>query len=147
MEDLVFPKGNEQEMEAMAKKLGIRLRFVYDTAPQKGKKSMQKKELSFFSSRKALKKNALVYGLFETDIKLNQVVCKIAVQQNCTFLFPFAPLLRMHPVVRAKRLGQWMFALRLFKKYNVAVRAVSFARTPLELRSEKQLQAVLDWLR
>ncbi|MBI4144160.1 hypothetical protein HY486_02850 [Candidatus Woesearchaeota archaeon] len=149
MEDIVFPRSNEEEFLQFGARFGIdKFIFVYKNVPQKKFPATMVKEsfLSYFSSRNALKKDALVYGLFETDMKLNQVVCRLANENNCTFLFPFAKILSLSGAARASFLGKWSYALRLFRKYNVRARPVSFATTPWELRSEEQLISVLDWL-
>ena len=141
MEDLCFPE-KEEDFLKVADRLGLKLTFVYKKRPQK-EGVMALSDLSLLDSRKALKKDALVHGLFETEVRLNQVVCKIAVKNNCTFLLPFAPLLRMTLPQRAERLAKWAFAFRLFKKYKVKYRVVSFAKDPSELRSKLQLDAVV----
>ncbi|MAF34462.1 hypothetical protein CMO91_01320 [Candidatus Woesearchaeota archaeon] len=146
MQDLCFP-GKEEDFLAIAERLDLKLTFVYKKLPQKEGNIMALSDLSFLDSRKALKKDSLVHGLFETEVKLNQVVCKIAAKNGCTFLLPFAPLLRMTLPQRAERLAKWAFALRLFKKYKVHYRVVSFAKDPSELRSKLQLDAVVASLR
>ncbi|MBD3354594.1 hypothetical protein GF361_01255 [Candidatus Woesearchaeota archaeon] len=71
---------------------------------------------------------------------LNQVLCKLAAKNNVVIGFAFSELLNSSkkPII----MGRMMQNIRFCKKYNCKVLIGSFAKSPFELRSDKQLQSI-----
>jgi len=66
---------------------------------------------------------------------LNQVLCKLARENNIAIGFDFSLLLRTQGEERGKLLGRMFFNYKLCKKYKVNMVFSSFARDKFELRS------------
>ena len=78
---------------------------------------------------------------------LNQVLCKLSFKNNITVGLSFSSLLHTSKVKRKVILGRMIQNLRFTKKYKVNISFYSFAKTPFELRSFKDLSALQRVLR
>jgi RNase P/RNase MRP subunit p30 len=66
---------------------------------------------------------------------LNQVLCKLAKQNDIAIGFDFARLLRSQGKERGKILGKMFFNYKICKKYGVKMVFSSFAKDKFELRN------------
>ena len=66
---------------------------------------------------------------------LNQVLCKLAKQNDIAVGFDFARLLRSQGKERGKILGKMFFNYKICKKYKVKMVFSSFAKDKFELRN------------
>ncbi len=163
MRDIVFPKGNEQEFIQLAKKLGIKgLLFVYENKkdffkddfvensllvpPPKVKfTKLQGIKTVSEGSRHALECGAdIAFNFEKSEFKdkmhyresgLNQVLCRIALQQKVQIGFSFEAILSSSGQERSVLLGRMMQNLLLCQKFKVPVRLASFASKPENMRS------------
>tara|TARA_Y100000310_G_C20289535_1_gene626549 strand:- start:171 stop:671 length:501 start_codon:yes stop_codon:yes gene_type:complete len=69
---------------------------------------------------------------------LNQVLCKLAKENNVAIGFDFSKLLNSKE--RSKILGRMMFNYKLCKKYKVKMVFSSFAKNKFELRNNDSLR-------
>jgi len=70
---------------------------------------------------------------------LNQVLCKLARQNNVAIGFSFSEILHSEKEQRAELFGRMMQNVRLCRKYNVRMVLGSFAKNEFELRSKDSL--------
>ncbi len=158
MIDLVFPNGNETELSSMAERLGWKnVCFAYDFINQKDLTA--KLKLHKFGAVIAAQKNFMqvrqnkivlqraeedplpvlrtgkINGLLGLEkTRINQVHCKLAVENNVAFCFGLSSLLDRPKAV------DWLHRnSRLINKYKVPLILGSFARTPYEMRSYHDL--------
>lgn len=159
MIDIVFPKNNEKEFEAVAKKLGIKqLVFCYE---KKGKfiGKLGKKEIIICKAgdnvRHVIEKvpTDIIFGFEEVSSKdfmhhrasgMNQVLAKLMKQKKKNVGFSFSSLLRSGK--KAELAGRMMQNFMLCKKYKVEVVIASFARDPYEMRAPADLSGVFHSL-
>lgn len=174
--DIVFPKNNEHEFIAMAKKLGYsKLCFVYDD-PEKIKEARKKykdNSLIIFgvigtyrtipkvrntadlvivessdSDRKLLENSEEIILVNVEETKksdfmhqrasgLNHIMCSLAHKNDITLAFSFSKILNAPK--RAELLGRIKQNIKLCRKYKVKTRIASFAETPYEMRSPRDL--------
>ena len=71
---------------------------------------------------------------------LNQVLCKLANENNISIGFDFCSLLRTSGKERAKILGRMLFNYKLCKKYKVKMIFSCFAKDKFELRNNDCLR-------
>ena len=161
MFDAVMPKGNETELIKMAEMLGItELMLVYEgKIPEgdyktainivKAKYSEEKPCLLGNGNRVLVENKNVKYhtNLEVVDKKdkthyrmtqMNQVIAKIMKEKKKEILFNFSLLKEDKGVI----LGRMMQNARLAKKYGVKTRMCSFAKTPYEMRSLKDLEVL-----
>jgi RNase P/RNase MRP subunit p30 len=161
--DVCFPNKNEEKFIEIAKKLKTKsLCFVYDS-PSKAKMIENKKikiyygflsgrvggSLNFSSDFPAgifsMKNTVFFIRDFKHDKRsfftplssINQVIIKevCAKENSLAFGLPLMTKSKMHP----KKISQLSFVMGLCEKYNVTSIIGSFAYSPFELRSEKEL--------
>ena len=72
---------------------------------------------------------------------LNQVLCKLASKRKISIGFSFSSLLNASNYRRAQIIGRMMQNIKLCRKYKVKTVIASFASTPYEMRSAKDLEA------
>ncbi|MBI2564552.1 hypothetical protein HYV79_01000 [Candidatus Woesearchaeota archaeon] len=77
---------------------------------------------------------------------LNQVLCSIASRNKINILFNFNIILKASEIKRALFIGRMMQNSILCKKYKVPHAFVSFAHSPKELRSPKDLESFFSLL-
>ena len=73
---------------------------------------------------------------------LNQVMCKLANKDNIIIAFSFSELLNSTKERRSILLGRIIQNLRFCKKYKVETILSSFAKTPKEMRTIKDLNSL-----
>lgn len=172
MQDIVFPKGNEQEFIDLAKKLGIKgLLFVYENKrdffndsfvenalfvpPPKVKfTKLQGIKTVSEGTRHALECGAdIAFGFEHSEFKdkmhyresgLNQVLCKIALEQKVQIGFSFETILESFGQERSILLGRMMQNLLLCQKYKVPIRLASFASKPENMRAPADILSLLQ---
>lgn len=71
---------------------------------------------------------------------LDQILCSIIQNESKTIGFSFSALL--NSTERSKLLGRMMFNMKLCQKYNVKTLLSTFANSPWEIRSRKDLEAM-----
>lgn len=77
---------------------------------------------------------------------LNQVLCKLACQNDIIIGFSFSSLLNADKQKAAIILGRIKQNLRFCRKYNVNTLIASFAKDPYEMRAEKDLNSLISIL-
>jgi hypothetical protein len=73
---------------------------------------------------------------------LNQVLCKIAAENDIIIGFSFNSLLKCTGARRAVLLGRMMQNINICRKYKVKIGVFSFALKPYEMRSGKDLESL-----
>lgn len=171
MKDIVMPHKNEKEFIVMAKKLGFtELIFLYIHKTQFYKSSSGIKITNFLiTDEKKVQKDIIAFVkapqdaryVFEKSIPacvfdlelqkkdfmhqrgsgFNQVMAKLAKQNNVKLGFSFSTLLSASPIQRAKIIGRIKQNIVLARKYKVDTVIASFTTNPLEMRSPKDLAA------
>lgn len=170
MKELVFPKNNEKELVAEARKLGFsEVILCYEELPKEFPKILKTKTAILLHDRKrisALRKKAdlllgppkreffedkRIDGIIGVGLEprkdhthyrrsLTQVEAELARQTDKTVFFSFADLLASKH--REELLGRWAQDLHILKKYKANHAIVSGAKNVLGLRSRKDLEAV-----
>jgi len=155
--DIVIPNGNEKELLKEAKKLGVKIYFLYEKKSKEtvkpyilvNKKDKDSKFLFCTPERKNFenKKTDFIYG-FETLEKkehyhyrksgLDQVLCKLAKEKDITIVFDFSKLYSKN---KEQVLGRMMQNARLCKKYGVKTVVFSFAKNPKRIQNPSDLDA------
>jgi len=163
----VFPKGNDAEFIVLAKRLGFSgLICVYEkksefskdpfvenallVRPDQVRAAKQAKILTVCQpSREALEREADIVGGFESsegkdkthyrESGLNQVLCRIAVENNVQVGFSAENILESVGKDRAVLLGRVTQNLLLCRKFKVKVRIASFATKPQNMRASADL--------
>lgn len=161
MIDLVFPNGNEKEFLEIAKKLNIKLCFIY---PYTKKLSFPKLPAGLIAHKKEIDKAVKVADLVLTyerdrhvfektkvdlvfDLEqgsradhthqrnsgLNHILCNIAKERNILIGFNFNSVLKAKN--KKKIIGRMMQNVKLCRKYKVKTVIASFAKNPFEMRS------------
>ncbi len=74
---------------------------------------------------------------------LNQVLCKIAAQNNITIGFSISAILSSTPMKKSILLGRISQNIRLCRKYKVKIIMASFAKTPYEMRAPNDIKSLL----
>ncbi len=163
--DVCFPNENEQEFMRMAERLSTAaLCFVY-ASPQKSRLFDKKKTCVYSAVMRAKGKNMLSFSdRFPEDVKKsrNSLFFVRSVGKNRNF---HSPSCINHVAIKELAAGnnalgigyslikdakrepavaeQVSFLFRLCKKYNAITFAASFAASPYEMRSEKEIFGTL----
>ena len=167
MKDIVFPKNNEKEFIAMAMRLGFNeIVFVYsnvkdvkrvDGGKVKVRYGVMGDKKGFLSVMKAddkvrgvleqIKPDYL-YGLEILEYGdsfhyrksgLNQVLAKIMAKNNTKLLIPLGEIRKHSGVKKVRFLGRIMQNIRICRKYRVGMKIVSFATSPYQMKSVKEM--------
>ncbi len=72
---------------------------------------------------------------------VNQVLAKLAAENNVAYCLNFAKLLELNSWKRVTLLGRWMQNLRIFNKYKAKTEIYSFASSPDTIRNMNDLEA------
>lgn len=184
MQEIIFPKDNEEEFINIAEKLNTKeILLAY---PYKKNISDYRKKLDFLrtttkinldmgllASPKDIQKSRKICDFvitestekdqyvmeklkpdmvfnFEKDERkdkthyrmsgLNQVLCRIARENEIIIGFSFSDLLAAEKSQSSTILGRMMQNLRFAEKYRVKTMLASFAKKPYEMRSVKHLE-------
>jgi len=78
-------------------------------------------------------------GVFQRNSGLNHIMAALAAKNNITIGFSFSSILNSSGFRRAQIMGRMAQNLFLCRKYKVKTLFASFARSPLEMRSESDL--------
>ncbi|MFH1641591.1 MAG: RNase P subunit p30 family protein [Nanoarchaeota archaeon] len=98
-------------------------------------------------------KDLIIFNLEDTGKKeyihhrssgLNQVLCKLASENNITVAFSFNSILKADREYRSKLLGRIKQNVRFCNKYKVKTAVYSFAVKPYGLRNYKDLKGLLQ---
>lgn len=73
---------------------------------------------------------------------LNQVLCKLAVDNNTVIGISFSSILKLKGRKRASFIGRTMQNIMFARKFGIKLKIASFASTPFEMRSQKDLIVV-----
>ena len=171
--DIVVPKGNERELLERAKILGFdTIIFLYGSLPKSLPSSkVIEVRCALLNPSKIKDKNvmgiaycpsnvrasaenpaiSLIAGIEDTKgdfihhrgSAMNQVIAQICASKNKEYVVDFNSLLRSGPKKRSQLWGRISQNLVLCKKYGVKIDIMSFARIPSEMRTKKDLKAVL----
>ena len=79
-------------------------------------------------------------GLFQRNSGLNHIMAALAAKNEMTVAFSFSSILNSSGFRRAQIMGRMAQNLVLCRKYRVKTLFASFARFPLEMRSETNLK-------
>lgn len=85
-------------------------------------------------------------GLFQRNSGLNHIMAALAAKNEMTVAFSFSSILNSAGFRRAQIMGRMAQNLVLCRKYKVKTLFASFARHPLEMRSESDLRAFFGLL-
>lgn len=169
--DIVLPHGNEKQLLARAKKLGIKTLVCLSTQPatvdgcvlgiiaQPGKVQHAKKTASItavFGSEQDLhvveheKPTLLInpeYGdradhLHQRASGLNHILARACAKNNVTVCFTVAPLLKLSPAKRAQILGRISQNITICRQFRVPMKIATLAQTPEELRNPADLASL-----
>ena len=165
--DICFPQGNEEAFIQIAERLGTRsLCFAYP-GPMNIRRLSAKINLFYaFTNEKyhkeglIISKNVsrqqienpnihLLYGFEGIEAKdsfhsrksgLNQVLCELISNKKKLIGISFSDLLNSEK--KQLLIGRIMQNARLARKYDCSIYIGSFAKTPFELRAERELKSV-----
>lgn len=162
MIDVVMPKdkNDEEKFRLFAKSLGWNdIVFLYSDKKSeavlvepKQIQTLKKSKIVFCKgSRDAIERSAHVLFDFENEKRedflhhrasgLNQVLCKLAKKNNVLVAFDFNAILTADDVIRARIIGRIKQNIKLCRKYGVSMLPLSFAKSPLQMRSVLDFRA------
>jgi RNase P/RNase MRP subunit p30 len=95
-----------------------------------------------FELEEAQQKDSLHYRISG----LNQVLCRLANEQNVAIGFSFSSVLRSSGANRAQLLGKMMQNIVFCRKFKTMMMIGSFARDPFEMRAPAELVAFFTQL-
>lgn len=72
---------------------------------------------------------------------LNQVLCKLAAENNISLCLSFSSILNSNESRRSVIIGRMTQNIKFCRKYKVNLRFASFAKEPFEMRAENDLKA------
>lgn len=160
--DIVCPDGNEDEFEKMALRLGEKLLFLYAEKKQMPghlcgvyTRGGKYPSCDLLVGPVAEVEHPQVKALFIETVGgkdkthqrtsgLNHVICAEAKKREKLLVFDFNSLLRAKD--RPEVLGRMMQNARLARKFKNDVLVASFARTPFEMRSARDLRGFMELL-
>ena len=165
MIDIVIPKNNEEELLAIAKKLGYSgLLFIYDKTKKSNLKNCKtglicknsheinknKGKIDFILANNEIgyndKRVDFVFDLEKNSKKdyihhrgsgMNHVTAKQLAQNKTSLAFDFNSVLKSKQ--KDKIIGKMMQNVMLCRKYKVKTIIASFATSPYEMRAAKDL--------
>ncbi len=168
--DIVFPRNNEKEIIAMAERMGYdTLFFAYDrkTDIAKFQETTKIRIISAATQGTAspviLRANESIRHILETlkpaylygmefhekrdsmhqrNAGLNQVLCSIAEKNKVTMTIPLQELLRCTAAKRSIIIGRISQNCRLCRKYKVKMKLATFASSPYQMRSPRDLMSL-----
>jgi RNase P/RNase MRP subunit p30 len=158
--DVCFPQNNEKEFVKIAEKLFFNgLCFVYD----KKKTTKTKSNLLIYNCIKQNSNPKALFKSFSLD-KSRKINYFDSLQRSRSYHFPLKLTQVNIKEMKGKLLGipyhyvkegfhnpniieNLIFFLKLCAKYDVKIFVASFAKNPYELRSTKELQSVLNYLK
>lgn len=167
--ELVFAQGNEEELLKEAEKLDVEIILCYEQAPKT--KQTNVKTAILVTNKKDIAKNRKNADLllappqreFFEDKRIDgiigfgldprkdhthyrksitQVEAELAKKNNLLLFYSLADLDKKAPIV----LGRWMQDKTILAKKGIKGHVVSGARTPLDMRDQRALDAVWDVL-
>ncbi|MGM5488859.1 MAG: RNase P subunit p30 family protein [Nanobdellota archaeon] len=158
MIDIVEPQGNEQELVAMAAKLGftglvlINGKAVSSHLPvYHTSKSLRIVRIKG-EARPSIESGVeLIHSVEDRGMKefmhhrnsgLNQVLCKLAAEKDVAIGFNMRLLLYSPPHMRGIILGRMMQNAAFCRKFWVKQVIASFAKHPLEMRGPYELESL-----
>jgi len=140
--DVCYPNNNEEEYIELAKKLSTdALFFIYE----KNIKSISKPTFKIYSGLRGdfpyacFLYNKRTYFILDGDKRINHVLIKEL--KPCWVGISFNKLINKQ---MTKSIENISLAIRLCKKYKVNLFIASFAKTPHELRSKKELLSLAE---
>lgn len=170
MIDLVIPDKNENEFLKMAEKLNYTsICFLYDN---KNKDKIKNSKIEIFygffeknnnadivivksskNNRHFIEKGTtdILFELEKSEKKdllhyrnsgLNQVLCKLANQEDVMIGFSFSSILNSDKIQKTQIMGRMQQNIKLCRKYKVRTVIASFAKDPYEMRSPHDLTSL-----
>ena len=166
--DIVLPNGNEKELLARAKQLGITSLVCLSSQPstadgcvmgiiaQPGSVEKSRKKAAItalFSTEKDLhvvehehptllinpEYEDRADALHQRASGLNHILARACAKNTVTVCFSVAPLLKLSPSKRAQILGRISQNISICRQFKVSMRIATLATTPAELRNPADL--------
>jgi hypothetical protein len=170
--DIVFPKSNEKEFLEVAKKLGTKeVVFVYPPSKSVPKDALiiatpSQLRGGNLDTRKVIVRSdpdkdrwiiekikpRMILGFEFQDRKdflhhrnsaINQITAKLMARNNIAYAFPVSDLINAPKWQQPIILGRMQQNIRLCKKYKVEIAIASFATTPMDMRSLKDMKSLV----
>lgn len=154
--ELIFVYENKFPQQKVKFKTKLKL---HDALLVQHKKVISAKNKSKFIFVKAIEDNrfafeksrpSLVFSLEEAQPRdfmhqrgsgLNHILCRLAKENKVKIGFSFNSILNCNAMTRAQLLGRMQQNIKLCRKYKCKTVIASFAKTPYEMRSPKDLMA------
>lgn len=166
--ELVFPRGNEEELLKEAEKLDTEVILCYEEAPKTKPeaktailiankkdivKNRKKADLLLAPAQREFFEDKRIDGIIGFGLEprkdhthyrksLTQVEAELAKKNNLLLFYSLADLAKKSEIV----LGRWMQDKTTLAKKGIVGHVVSGAKKPLDMRDQRALDAVWDVL-